>query len=551
METQTRRVYLPPRSEYRFELEPSEQLSIRLLPNPLAQTPNEQPDAEIFGAELVGGSQERWYPFGDEVKAAVSSWRGAEIEIAGTASTEYLADEPSPVYTSYSNLHLHLEQRRIKARQELRGNPTLLTTLASSVTDPSYVAPYPEDSNGSVYRPEGQGPRVMVLGPESAGKTSLVKFLANYALRSPAVASLGKGEAGKVAESLRMGGDGIVYPEDAKRTEEDGKSDVTGWWPMVVNLDPSDGASPLPCCLSALPLSPLPFASLPSPSPVFPYGTNTGTTGAIAPGTSTAHSVAPLSLWLGKDNVRDNERHFRRVVDWLAEGVERRLARDFRSRMSGIIIDTPGVITADARTKYAFLQHCIKAFKVDTIVVMGHEKLNLEMTKMFAGKVNVIKLPKSGGVVELDDPYRSRLQALQIKTYFYGGSTSKSAGSAQEAGIPRQVLPGHADPLGGVPLLSPYSTTIPFDLLEVYKVGQESLAPSSALPIGASRTVTETQLVKLDPTNSTADQTTLLHSVLALVQPPRGGGGAGQPDSSTNPTDDEIIGAPILGFVHV
>ena len=46
-------------------------------------------------------------------------------------------------------------------------------------------------------------------------------------------------------------------------------------------------------------------------------------------------------------------------------------------------------------------------------------------------------------------------------------------------------------------------------------------------------------------------QTTLLHSVLALIQPPRGGGGAGQPDSSTNPTDDEIIGAPILGFVHV
>ncbi len=66
------------------------------------------------------------------------------------------------------------------------------------------------------------------------------------------------------------------------------------------------------------------------------------------------------------------------------------------------------------------------------------------------------------------------------------------------------MLPGHADPLGGVPSLSPYSTTIPFDLLEIYKVGQESLAPSSALPIGASRTVTETQLVKLDPTNSAA-----------------------------------------------
>ncbi|SPO45242.1 Protein CLP1 [Moesziomyces antarcticus] len=582
--SQYRRVYLPPRSEYRFELEPHERISIRLVQN---RTPSgQEPDAEIFGAELVGGSQERWYPFGDEAKAAVSSWKGAELEIAGTASTEYLADEPSPVYTAYSNLHLYLERRRIQARQALRADAKLLTTLAGSVLDPSYVAPRTTDQSTdtesdptgtaatTVYRPEGQGPRVMVLGPESAGKTSLIKFLANYALRSPAVASLGKGEAGKVAESLRQGGDGIIYPdmeshlsEEARKAkrEEEKRSDITGWWPVVVNLDPSDGAPPLPCCLSALPLSPLPLASLPSPSPAFPFGTNTATTGAIPPGTSTAHGVAPLSLWLGKENVRENERHFRRVVDWLAEGVERRLARDFRSRMSGLLIDTPGVITADARTKYAFIQHCIKAFKVDTLVVLGHEKLNLEMTKMFGTaadtaeipgsggqrlpRVSVIKLPKSGGVVELDETYRSRLEALQVKTYFYGGSAHKAV--SQEGGVPKMVLPGHADPLGGVPSLSPYSTTIPFDLLEIYKIGQESLAPSSALPIGASRTVTETQLVKLDPTNSAADQTSLLHSVLALIQPPRGGGGAGQPDSSTNPTDDEIIGAPILGFVHV
>lgn len=585
--SQYRRIFLAPRSEYRFELEPQEKLSIRLVQT---RTQNgDEPDAEIFGAELVGGTQERWYPFGDEAKAAVSSWRGAEIEIAGSASTEYLADEPSPVYTAYSNLHLYLERRRLEARQALRADAKLLSTLAGSVLDPSYIAPRTTDPNtetesdpsgtaaATVYRPEGQGPRVIVLGPESAGKTSLVKFLANYALRSPAVANLGKGEAGKVAQSLRTGGDGIIYPnmdsnlsEEAKKEkrEEEKRSDITGWWPVVVNLDPSDGAPPLPCCLSALPLSPLPLASLPSPSPAFPFGTNTGTTGAIPPGTSTAHGVAPLSLWLGKENVRENEMHFRRVVDWLAEGVERRLARDFRSRMSGLLIDTPGVITSDARNKYAFIQHCVKAFKIDTIVVLGHEKLNLEMTKMFGSaaetaeipgssglklpRVNVIKLPKSGGVVELDETYRSRLKALQVKTYFYGGSTAGGKGAnSHEGALPKVVLPGHADPLGGVPSLSPYSTTIPFDLLEIYKVGQESLAPSSALPIGASRTVTETQLVKLDPVNSAADQTSLLHSVLALIQPPRGGGGAGQPDSSTNPTDDEIIGAPILGFVHV
>ncbi|KAN0065036.1 Cleavage polyadenylation factor subunit clp1 [Thecaphora frezii] len=583
-----RRVHLPPRSEYRFELEPHERLSVRLLPN--------TGDAEIFGAELVGGTQERWYPFGDEAKAAVSTWNGAQIELAGSASTEYLADEPSPTYTSYANLHLYLERQRIQARQALRSDAKLLTALASSAVDPSYVAPRNTDqgpdgaqastqSTPSVYRPEGQGPRVMVLGPESAGKTSLVKFLSNYALRSPAVASLGNGEAGKVAESLRSGGDGIVYPDlseeeseerQKKRKMQETQSETTGWWPVVVNLDPGVGASPLPGCLAALPLSPLPLASLPSASPAFPLGTSTPTTGAIPPGPSTAHGVAPLALWLGRENVRDNERHARRVVDWLAEGVERRLARDFRSRMSGVLIDTPGVVTADARSRYAFVQHCVRAFKVDTLVVLGHEKLNLEMTRLFSNaatppwpvagtdgipspRVTVIKLPKSGGVVELDETYRQRLRSLQVRNYFYGGSSAAGAGkktaqgatAAVGAGGAPMTMPGQADPLGGLAALSAFSTTVPFDLLEIYRIGQESLAPSSALPIGAQRTVTETQLVKLDPAHSASDQSALLNSVLALIQPPRGGGGAGQPDSVQEPKDDEILGAPVLGFVHV
>lgn len=39
-------------------------------------------------------------------------------------------------------------------------------------------------------------------------------------------------------------------------------------------------------------------------------------------------------MWLGKENVRENERHAKRVVDWLAEGLERRLARDARGEIT-------------------------------------------------------------------------------------------------------------------------------------------------------------------------------------------------------------------------
>lgn len=68
----TRTQRLPPRSEYRFELEQGERISLRLIPG--------SGDAEIFGAEMVAG--EKFYAFGDESRVAVSSWKGAELEMS-------------------------------------------------------------------------------------------------------------------------------------------------------------------------------------------------------------------------------------------------------------------------------------------------------------------------------------------------------------------------------------------------------------------------------------------------------------------------------------
>jgi polyribonucleotide 5'-hydroxyl-kinase len=71
MATRTQR--LTARSEFRFELEPGERISLRLVPD--------SGDAEVFGAELVPG-KERWYAFGDEAKAAISTWAGCELEMS-------------------------------------------------------------------------------------------------------------------------------------------------------------------------------------------------------------------------------------------------------------------------------------------------------------------------------------------------------------------------------------------------------------------------------------------------------------------------------------
>lgn len=78
---------------------------------------------------------------------------------------------------SYMNLHLAFEQMRVKSAMAARNSPSL--DLANDV-------------------PDGP-PRVLILGPENAGKTTACKTLTNYAVRTG-----------------------------------------QGWAPMFVNVDPSE-----------------------------------------------------------------------------------------------------------------------------------------------------------------------------------------------------------------------------------------------------------------------------------------------------------------------
>jgi polyribonucleotide 5'-hydroxyl-kinase len=64
-----RRVNIPPLHELRFELEKGEACSIKLVNG----------SAEIFGFDLLPYIE---HPLGDEVRAAVFSWTGAEVEMS-------------------------------------------------------------------------------------------------------------------------------------------------------------------------------------------------------------------------------------------------------------------------------------------------------------------------------------------------------------------------------------------------------------------------------------------------------------------------------------
>lgn len=116
------------------------------------------------------------------------------------------------------------------------------------------------------------------------------------------------------------------------------------------------------------------------------------------------------------------------------------------------------------------------------MVVVGNEKLTIEMQKMFTKNgVTVISAPKSGGVsplstrvihvltrslevVELDEQYRNRIKSQQTKTYFYG-----------EPPLPSSLteLPGRTVAMEAN--LHPHSFTVSWDDLEIYRIGEGRL----------------------------------------------------------------------------
>jgi polyribonucleotide 5'-hydroxyl-kinase len=80
--------------------------------------------------------------------------------VTGQPSTEYVSEE-TPM-AAYANLHIAFEQMRVRALRDLRGSPV-----------PEYEREKPTDP-----------PRVLVLGPENSGKTTVCKLLINYAVRA-------------------------------------------------------------------------------------------------------------------------------------------------------------------------------------------------------------------------------------------------------------------------------------------------------------------------------------------------------------------------------
>ena len=204
------------------------------------------------------------------------------------------------------------------------------------------------------------------------------------------------------------------------------------------------------------------------------------------------------------------------------------------------------------------------------ILVVGHEKLNVEMQRTYGNRMTVVKIPKSGGVciiygflfsppTRLDAGRRARraisatrprpATAHLLLRPDYSASPwaisldnrrrrFRRTSRAQQLRHPvqRALFPAHRRKSAELP--PPPSREVVSQLTYCLSI-PESMAPSSALPIGATRTVNEMQPINLDPASPGSG---LLNAIVALLALPT------HPEE-TERYDEEVLDLPVSGFL--
>ncbi|KAI5813339.1 Pre-mRNA cleavage complex II protein Clp1-domain-containing protein [Pyronema omphalodes] len=307
-----------------------------------------------------------------------------------------------------------------------------------------------EKQRGKAAESGEQGPRCMIIGPHDAGKTTLLKILTAYAVRM-------------------------------------------GRQPTVVNLDPKEGMLSLPGTLTAT-----------SFSTILDIEEGFGT--APTSGPSPVPSKLPLVYYYGLEDPQGNEKLFKSLVSRLALAVSSRVSDNAENKASGCIIDTSGHLAQTSG--YDMIQHMVAEFSVDTLIVLGSERLYSDIQRRFEGRpqnpVTVVKVPKSGGCVDRDESFLKQSRETAVKEYFFGE--------------PKRTL-------------SPYTMAVSFDDMNVWRVGQASNVSSELLPAGEE--------LKQPLYTQTEPSILLQHSILAVL------------NAELNYTEEMMAESTVMGFVYV
>ncbi|KAJ2179429.1 Cleavage polyadenylation factor subunit clp1 [Coemansia sp. RSA 518] len=290
-------------------------------------------------------------------------------------------------------------------------------------------------------------PRVMIVGPEDSGKTCIARILCNYAVRM-----------------------------DER--------------PMFASLDPMEALTTMPCTVSVQRVSTV-------------IGMESGFMGFAS---ASSHGVAetPLVWQFGHSQPERNVGLFNTLIDRMATSLERRAKVE--DSYAGIIVDTHGFNDTTNTT----IEHAIQALRINTLLVVGNERMYSVYSQRLGLHLTVLKLVRSGGTVDRSATYRQQLNSRTVRRYFYGTESER---------------------------VSSFSTVVNFQEIKILRVGEDAVAPTSTLPLGEDRKLTDTTVLVVEPDES------LIHSILAVT------------DASLDSMDvddaENIVGAQAVGFISV
>ena len=276
------------------------------------------------------------------------------------------------------------------------------------------------------------GPKVLVAGGSNCGKSALCKILVNYAVKC-------------------------------------------GWRPVMVELDVTNNEMFLPGCLSA--------ASY--------YQNSWDTVLAYYYGHT---AVQSQSIEIFKATVAELEKQvstrLQNELDYCTSQHSYSYAPRNNTYASGCIINLPPFL--DLNLCENVLNFVIDCFQVDIVLIIDQERL---IASLHQRGFDPIHLGKSGGVVPLEQEYKTKLQLHSLNSYF----------------AKHQI----------------YQLTIPLSEIKVYKISV-SATPLSALTYGDTTQGEGLILSQVAPT-----QESLLNAVLGVL------------------VSEDVAKSAICGVVHV
>jgi len=327
---------LSARNELRFEVAANKPYKIRLI----------RGTAEIFGTELGANIQ---YTF-TGTKAAVFTWHGCTLELQGDAESEYVGSETDAM-VEWMNMHGMLETLR-------------------------------DDASTS----QDEGPRVLLVGPDANGKSSLVKCLTSW--------------------GVRMG-----------RT------------PTVINLDPREGILSMPSSLTATTYN------------TYMDVEENGWASSSVSGPTSTPTKTPLVYHYPFSSPDTNSYLYKALITRLALAVSSKTSQDISThdasaRSSGLLIDTPGSLN-DPKSGYEVLHHIAAELSINIILVLGSERLFNDLQRKYANpsspdeRITVLRLAPSPGAVARDARFMTTVRNAQIRSYFFGDAKTSLSPHSQ------------------------------------------------------------------------------------------------------------------------